>query len=41
MNLTEEEVYALIAFIKRHERKDIPDEVWNICMKMIEDIDMW
>ena len=27
MRLTEEEVYSLIAFIKQHEREEIPDDV--------------
>lgn len=31
-----EEIELLIAFIKNNERKDIPDDVWELCMKMIE-----
>ena len=30
------EVEALIAFIKMHEREDIPDEVWDICMYLYD-----
>lgn len=36
MKLTAEEAYALIAFIKMHEREDIPDDVWDICMKLYD-----
>ena len=39
MYLSEEDIYALIAFIKNHEREEIPDEVWEICMKMYDAID--
>ena len=34
-------VEELIAFIKMHEREEIPDEVWDICMYLydvLEDI---
>lgn len=34
--LTAEEAYALIAFIKMHEREDIPDDVWDICMRLYD-----
>lgn len=26
-----EEAYSLIAFIKNHEREEIPDDVWELC----------
>ena len=28
------ECESLIAFIKMHEREEIPDDVWKICMKL-------
>lgn len=34
--ISEETASALIAFIKRHERNDIPDDVWDFCMKLYE-----
>lgn len=34
--LSHEEAYALIAFIKMHEREEIPDDVWDICMKLYD-----
>lgn len=36
INLTEEEADALICFIKNHEREEIPDDVWDVCMKMYD-----
>lgn len=36
MRLTEEEIYTLISFIKMHEREDIPEDVWDLCMKMYD-----
>lgn len=35
-NLSEEEIYAVIAFIKMHEREDIPDDVWDLCMNLYD-----
>ena len=32
--LSVEECESLIAFIKMHEREEIPDDVWEICMKL-------
>lgn len=39
MVLSEEEVWSLIAFIKMHEREEIPDDVWDLCMRMYEEVD--
>lgn len=36
LKLTADEAYALIAFIKMHEREDIPDDVWDICMALTD-----
>lgn len=36
IELSVSEVEWLIAFIKMHEREDIPDEVWDICMKLYD-----
>lgn len=33
-NLTIDEAYELIAFIKMHEREEIPEDAWDICMKL-------
>lgn len=33
--LTDEEAETVISFIKNHEREDIPDAVWEICMKLM------
>lgn len=34
MRLTKDEMEDLVAFIKNHEREDIPDNVWELCFKM-------
>lgn len=33
-----EEAEAIIAFIKMHEREDIPDDVWDLCMRLQEEV---
>ncbi len=39
MPLNIEDIEALIAFIKGHEREEIPDDVWDVCMRMYEYLD--
>lgn len=34
MTLIKDEMEDLVAFIKNHEREDIPDNVWELCLKM-------
>lgn len=34
MRLTKDEMEDLVAFIKNHEREDIPDNVWELCLRM-------
>lgn len=36
VELSVSEVEALIAFIKMHEREEIPDEVWDVCMSLYD-----
>ena len=36
MNFTEEEVYAIFAFIRNHEIEDIPEDVWDISERIYE-----
>ena len=36
IEISEEEAEYLVSFIRNHEREDIPDEVWDICMRMME-----
>lgn len=36
MKFSDEEVYALYAFIRNHERDEIPDDVWEISDKIYE-----
>lgn len=37
--LTIEEIESLVSFIKNHEREDIPDDVWDACMKLMDFLD--
>jgi len=37
--LTEEEIYTTISFIKNHEREDIPEDVWDLCMKLCDAVE--
>jgi len=36
ITITDEEAETIIAFIKSHEREDIPDDVWDVCMKLMD-----
>ena len=33
-----EDAETIISFIKTHEREDIPDDVWAVCMKLWEEV---
>lgn len=39
LELTYEEAETLIGFIRNHEREDIPIEVWELCMRLMDEID--
>ena len=32
--LNAEEAETLVAFIKMHEREEIPEDVWEVCMNL-------
>ncbi len=32
--ITEEDAEIILAFIKNHEREDIPESVWDVAMKL-------
>ena len=36
--LKQDDAESLIVFIKNHEREDIPDSIWDICMDMWEQL---
>ena len=38
IEITEDEAFAIIAFIKNHERDEIPDDVWELCMKLYDEV---
>lgn len=39
IRLSIEEAETLIAFIKMHERDEIPDDVWDVCMKLYDSVE--
>lgn len=36
ITMSDEEAETIIAFIKDHEREDIPEAVWEVCMKLCD-----
>ena len=41
MEMTFEEMESLVAFIKSHEREEIPDDVWELCLKIQEEYEIY
>lgn len=39
MQISTDEAECIVAFIKSHEREDIPEDVWDLCMKMIDKLE--
>ena len=40
-NLTIEEAESIVAFIENHKRNEIPDDVWDLCMRLEEELEHW
>ena len=38
IKITVEEAEEIIAFVKMHERYEIPDEMWDIVMKLQDEL---
>ena len=38
IELSEEEAEAIIAFVKNHEREEIPNDVWELCMRLYDEV---
>lgn len=36
IRLSVDEAETIISFIKMHEREEIPDDVWDVCMKLFD-----
>lgn len=36
LTVSDKTASAIIAFIKTHERDEIPDDAWDFCMKVID-----
>ena len=41
INLTYDEAESIVAFIKMHEREEIPNDVWDLCIKIQEELDIY
>lgn len=39
IRITEEDAESIISFIKMHEREEIPDDVWEVCMKLCDELE--
>lgn len=40
MDLSIEEIETIIAFVKSFERDEIPDALWDLCMKMCDAVEL-
>lgn len=40
IEISDSEATALVCFIKNHEREDIPDDVWDVCMRLMAILDI-
>lgn len=38
IDISYDDAETLIAFIKSHEREEIPEDVWEVCMKLWEEV---
>lgn len=38
INISEEEALTILSFVKNHEREEIPDDVWELCMRLYDEI---
>ena len=41
IEITVEEAEEIIAFVKMHEREEIPDETWDIVMRLQDEIEVY
>lgn len=39
IRITEEDAESIISFIKMHECEEIPDDVWEVCMKLCDELE--
>ena len=38
IRLREDEAESIVAFVKMHERDEIPDDVWDACMRIFDQL---
>lgn len=38
IKISEEEALTILAFVKNHEREEIPDDVWELCMRLYDEV---
>ena len=39
IRITEEEAEEIIAFVKMHERNEIPEDLWDIILRLQDELD--
>ena len=39
IRITEEEAEEIIAFVKMHERDEIPEDLWDIILRLQDELD--
>jgi hypothetical protein len=40
IQISADDAEYLICFIRSHEREDVPEEVWDLCMRMMDELDI-
>lgn len=40
IQISTDDAEYLVCFIRSHEREDIPDEVWDLCMRIMDELDI-
>ena len=38
IEISGEEAEAIIAFVRNHEREEIPDDVWELCIRLYDEV---
>ena len=41
IRISEEMAETIIAFVKNHEREEIPDDVWELVQYLQDEVDAW
>ena len=41
VRISEDQAESLICFIKQHEREEIPDDVWEFCLYLQDELEIF